>query len=700
MKHLKPAHWTFGVFALSSILAVPPAEAARARAGSGARCEALFKAETESPKSKARARSQTPSGAVAVSGASSSTVSKSAIVVQAEASSLPRDLTVLATGPSVSRAPRIGLDYLSGHETLTRTAEGDFIDVDFYVKGNPRAEAAPVQTALGNSSGRGHELALSGARGSSLAIRQSSAPISAQDAKALVRQLIVEHDLPPGHRIDSQSIDLMVSTLHSDPATLARAKEYALKKQERGNYITDAVVVRLGSVGLNRYFRFTPAELGTEVDARVLDMNRVKNPEGYNILVEWIRPSTENTLAVRTVSLLKVEELGTIGKMPETLRGEIATRFEDLLSPNEIKTRKFAQLNGNKTVGLTQFAPGGGSLGTRGEQMNMFDPVTLMSGYSDVVSRARFESRFGSAADLLSTSESQNPRLHMYDVTSRMNPGFVLNRLNAHNTQARFAFVVTEDGQLKVTPHLAESTYDRPDYIRLAHGRRVFAHGIFVLAGEAGVRVVFDSSRAVLGGYESPSYEQAARVNRLVSLAFFAQAGREVLSFFEQPNFENSAMLWASLSGRREGWTSSDFYNSAYEALNSNLGDGRFYDPQSAPRSNPAPAPSAKAKSRTTLSWDTKDAHGLPLPYDAWVKEYEKTLGRTLDPMNPLETHIGWAHYVLKSNPDMSKDEIKKSYRRLIQKFHPDRWKSNRPYADVAGSTVVSAWNRIEGDLK
>jgi hypothetical protein len=673
-------------------------------AGRPTKCAALFFSASgdiinvQPPKKKPSERSRAETAKAHATATAIAVDPRSAIVVRnEEPSSDRRDVTLLGGQAAAGQATPAIPDSHIKRTRLTKTSEGDFIEIELYAQGSPYQPAGAATAAISNGQKAGPLIGHSGRHSGSLvrgdsgravvAGSKTNAVVSESESRRLVRELIVERDAPDA-RLDDAQINMMVNLLHRDPETLERALRYASEKKERGvDFLTNAAVLVLSNVGSNRYFKFRPISSGPEVEARVHDINRKKNPEVVNILVEWLEPAIGDEPRIRRISSLTVDQLATVQLPSEAGRREIAVRFEDLLSINEVKTRRFANSLGLKTFGITQYDPHGHQFETRGGRVNMIlDPYTAITGNSPSMSRERFESVFGSVVDLFTPTEVHDQRVNMFDVTSRLNPGFVLKRISAERSHAKFAFVINEDGQLKVAAHLPENSYQEPDFLRLGHGRRIFVKGIFELDRDGSVRVLSTrNSRSVIGYGEDPTRDDSASL-RLIAAAFAAQAGRRVTEVDGRFQQGDPLAGFSNVSSQKGQWASTDFYDSAWSAFTGRPGS---YVPPISDRGAPmATGPSAH------LAWDSA-GNAKPLSYEAWQTEMRKVLGRELNGYTEAESRIGWSHYVLKSNPNMSKDAIRKNYRKLASRFHGDTHGNKIDDRDDI-QNVNGAWQTIE----
>ncbi|MBI4678188.1 MAG: J domain-containing protein [Elusimicrobia bacterium] len=94
-----------------------------------------------------------------------------------------------------------------------------------------------------------------------------------------------------------------------------------------------------------------------------------------------------------------------------------------------------------------------------------------------------------------------------------------------------------------------------------------------------------------------------------------------------------------------------------------------------------------------TVDWDIADEQAAPLDFKDWLKASER--GSALE--RDKEARLAWAHYALRTTPDMSLGQIKSAYRKLAMRFHPDR---NPGRGSAPFQAVSAAFETIEADLK
>ncbi|MDP3767498.1 MAG: hypothetical protein Q8S13_05750, partial [Dehalococcoidia bacterium] len=222
--------------------------------------------------------------------------------------------------------PLIGREYIQNH-SYKNDERGDHLKVILYPKGNPN-QSEPDRRLLESPAARGAMVPYGGAG------------LKGADRAAVLRKYVRDVISTPSNPLRPESVEYIVRTLKDSPETMADAQRYWLRVQQEGEFVKDAPILRLSNEGLERHFRFIPEGRTSPVDARVLDIHRQNDPYGLYLLIEWMSEPTDDGVRVRHISLLKPGELETARAAGDAERLEVATAFEDSLSPNEIKTRK------------------------------------------------------------------------------------------------------------------------------------------------------------------------------------------------------------------------------------------------------------------------------------------------------------------------------------------------------------------------
>ena len=424
--------------------------------------------------------------------------------------------------------------------------------------------------------------------------------------------------------------------------TVLRSPQLLNEPSNRGLVSGRSAGMELTNFNKLRYFWFRPDGLDQYFPGRVLDIHENFGSGRVSFLIEYLYGENPEGVRFRRIQQLNLSEFRTL-RESEGGRGrrEAEQMFFDSLSSEEIQTLKLAA-----RFNLPLFAHTDAERKRRDphaqsafEKMNHISSIGI---YSYLVET------FGRFDDLLTPFEKSLTQFNVIDVFSRMHPKYVLHRFagkKAQNTE--FIWVITEDGALKVMPHLNDGNNLLPRLLRLAGGRRVFVAGVFFVGGknlEVFFRSTgFDDSGFGIGGW----FSENPHVEEFVKIVFGIQAGSKVAMSEER----------FSDSNRRE-----------------NIFDDFFQEMEEwADRST---------RKLKKITWDLEK--GRPLE----KAEFAEQLGLSEDDVLFASE---WAHYVLQTDSQMSNDEVTKQYRRLAQKFHVDRPNKNKNAGQII-SAVTEAF--------
>ena len=586
----------------------------------------------------------------------------------------------------------IGPHYIQSHHYLNNS-NGDFVSVRFYLKGDPMRPHAQ-QSALPSAAQAAGQLTGPGAalpqqvanRTNSLTVVsngvvvKNTAPLvlRSDEVQAALRKYFTDVVSTPSNPLDARSIDYLVESMSKSPDIIEQARQYLERVRNEGEFMQNAPLSKISNFGEDRYIRFTPVGRGVEVAARVLDLHRQHQPYGFYMLVEWLVPSRDGNY--RFIQHVSEAELQTVKVLNSVEKAQVAQTFNESLSPNELNARKLAQILNLETFGYTDFQriPGEAS-------RNGTDPLTQMSNVSHLAIKKYIEEKFGSINDLMTREELSQPLGNVLDVMARLNPRYVLKRFASNGDGFRYGFVITEDGQLKINPHGAKDVNLKRQSIRLAAGRRVFAAGSFEMDVYGGLKVILESSyyqdhAASYGSQTSFRTGTNGDLDSFVAAIFELQAGAKVQSISGKTVDSYGETGWDGLSRNDTSYGSGG-------RTRDGAFDGRFGGFESEAARNFVNQARNSAQSRPgekTFEWDISDPSGRPVNYAEWIKQTNRT---SYDEVL-TETKVLWAHYVLRTNQDMPVEKIKKSYRRLIARFHSDR---HPEFANTDVERVINA---------
>jgi hypothetical protein len=628
---------------------------------------------------------------------------------------------------------RIPLEYASGVDSKPKSDLGEFVAVSFITDVAPSLQASDSLRLGHAGAGRGQIGYSQPQSRNAVSVAQARPTTVAEiQAKGLspveVLSNFIRHETASVN-LDQKSFDYIVATMQKDPAYMGRALAYHESKTLRteGQSVVNGRAVNLANTGSYRYFRFTPEGSSQEVIARVLDINHVIGADGgFNVLVEWMRPANEMDVRIRHIQSLKVSELKSMRPMPESIRRAIELEFNSSLTPNEFSAQKLAAKAGLRTFGFTEMSrrAGGSEKGA--------DPYRRMSGISHVASRDAVIKRFGKVDDLLTTEEMNSPdKWRIFDVMARLNPKYVLQRFNGRGTDFVYMFVITEDGQLKVAPFVEKGMNYKPELLRFAHGRRIFAGGTFTVGLDNRLDVTLESHdyQDIQGPLSHMAFRTAGQenLNSFVAYVFALQAGRQLTnlasafadvfysnhrSFDDEKPDDIAKERYGHDSKFRfagpEGAEGSEGYQSYGGFTTRNVFEEAKRDMFEAANRERLAALSRERAEQFKVISQWSDAEG-PAQFDVWRANYNKAFGMNYSEMRKMELRgffehdlelqlrFEWAQYVLRTNSEMSFDQVKGAYRKLRTKFHPDHTGgSGGPETRVNFQTIQSAFEVFE----
>ncbi|MCM2278569.1 MAG: J domain-containing protein [Oligoflexia bacterium] len=515
----------------------------------------------------------------------------------------------------------------------------------------------------------------------------------------------------PGHPFES---------IASSGRTLAIPGSGASAKRE---------TVELATAGENRYFWFKPEGSDTLVPARVLDVHKFPPKDRFEVeynqryqdkltvLTEWFTEAPGGGARVRHVGSIQKSEIDSISGLSSKDRMAAAEKFFESLTPQEVKTAVLAESLGLKAQGYSDFLRAPNVSG------GAYSPTEKMTLDGHVGIRRLVEENFGSYDDVMTAAERANPRQNPLDVFSRMTAREVLDRFVPNNPNARYIFVITEDGKLKVAPYGSVENNLRPLLLRLGHGRKILAAGEFSQArnGELSVTLRSDNYASVEGRFadQAGHLGQNDNVNHFVRATMELQGGRRVGSIGSRTAESWDNVVFNDVKGKYEYADGPDmefkdpYQASADKAKKRGAGGERaergrqHYDGHESREQKDFfdsffTADNTELKQ---LDWarDRKDA--APLSFEKWVGEADPAISRLtgkakkeeIDRATRYRGHrMQWAHYVLGTTPDSTLAEIKASYRKLAALFHPKMEKDS----DVTSKLVNEAYTLIKADAK
>lgn len=549
------------------------------------------------------------------------------------------------------------------------------------------------QLALNNRVGNQQQLQTT----TSSVATYSKTNLSSSDKESLIRDYIYATN----ERLSPETINHLVQTLKGDKEILDLALAFHNQKNkiiaqtnqsiEQSNRShtndynrpqTQIDGIKLTNYDNNKFFWFIPSGKTEHHPARVLDVHN--DPDnGVIILIEYIVDNDSvDSARSRNIIEIRPSELSTIQVSGKFSREASQTSFLNSLSKVELETKRLAHTHKLRLFGFTDFrrTPGhyerSSSYGTPLEWMTNISWLAMYKSISD---------RWPNFKDYYTSAEKdKHPNeVNIIDIFSRMRADFVVRNFRTNDFE--YTWVITEDGQLKITPKMRVNNNLKPQILRLAAGRRVFAGGDFIFRPDGSLVITLESHQYQDNNQSwgaRRSFEESSQLNNFINAVFATQAHVGVHSinsipvtnyYSENANSGNSSFQWGQ-AGRNSHFTHER--NSSENDFNNFM------------RNTFTEAGLNKNKSEIDLQWNIEAE--TPLDFASWVKA--SNIKETN--YNQEQLKIRWAHYVLKTDPNTALDKIKKSYRKLSMNFHPDR--SNHENAIIAQQLFNIAWNILK----
>lgn len=577
--------------------------------------------------------------------------------------------------------PYVGSSF-TGAYTYKQTPAGESFTITIFPQGSPfsqRNEYVQQDSArLGMNPGR---LGITNSSSSAnqnritvpnqVALRDETLP-AVSDYE--VMRLDLEKSIP-GRSVDSAMMEQIMRVARQNPDIIAKARA-----RYRAHQLTKPV--ELSTIGIDRYFWFKPDGTETYYPARLLDIHRVQKPEQFSFFVEYVVGQRDDGVRLHKVQALTESEFRTIEVTSVgRTRADAKEIFLESLSLDEISAIKLAESYGLKVYGYS--AP------DRGPGLNLdfvMSPLEQMNRNTHLAMRFHILDRFGSLDGLLTATERNRPLYNVIDVLGRQSPMFIKERfMNENGLGTEFIWVITETGQLKVAPsnEAQAEPFRSPLTLRLAAGKKIFAGGTFTLERDYSINIQLNGNGYLYDTFgigQTAFQDQGPNLNPFIKQVFAKQMNSNVKSV-------NSTQV--------EVWESGYRVNGAGRQGSGGTGQ-QYYDRHSStddyaqgPRSNGQASQRGSAKNEIITPWNTeKDTPVHLSEFVLKVKSNERDQA----------TQVQWAHYVLKTNSQMSWAEIKQQYRRLAQRFHQDRNKEER--AIETSKAVNDAYRVLEGFVR
>lgn len=512
-------------------------------------------------------------------------------------------------------------------------------------------------------------------------ITRSETQLGASEKETLLTEFI--SDTYNG-QLSEGSLRTLVATLKDDRETIANAIAYRSKKNQfikEANESTSSHLsaqtqikgIVLTNFNSNKFFWFIPQGQSQYYPARVLDIHN--DPyRGIIILVEFIVDNgAVDSLRSRNIVEISSSELASIQVDGQFSRQKSEKSFLESLSSVELQTIKLARNYSLKLFGYSDFRRNPGK--TAQDAPTLLETINLISPKAAMFQQ--ISRRWTNIRDYYTESEQQKPDLevHIIDIFARMRPDFVVK--NFKDTNFEYTWVITEDGQLKITPKGELNINLKPQLLRLAAGRRVYAGGDFTFNHDGTIAVTLESNNyqnVNTNWGRSQSFAPSSHLNSFIQAAFATQAKVMTNSIDSIPTqsysstFANKSTKSQKNSETQWGQAGRDHRFSKENAENDffNFIDDIF-----------TKSGLNKDKSEIDIQWNVETEK--PLDFASW-KKASKITDSFYDQKS---LRIRWAHYILNTDPNTALDTIKKAGRKLRSIFHPDRNKQENAHQTV-----------------
>lgn len=519
---------------------------------------------------------------------------------------------------------------------------------------------------------------------------KSTAALSSGEKSKLIENFIeIEYS---DMNFNPQQLKMMVDAAKANPTTVDKAMQayekgnltlalprtitpeirLALNSNARttSNELTlaskPAIENELASRGENRYFAFTPAGSSSTVPARVLDIH-IDSQTGAHVYAEWMTESSGGN-RVREVGMISLDELKTISKLGTGDRLKAATAFYDSLTPNELTAQMLARKLRLEPRGYTDFmrAPG-----MEAQHAHLITEKMSNLGHQSI--RSEVEQRFGKLDDLLTEAEKKNANWNVIDVFGRLSPEYVLQKYRTKDG-FKYMFVVTEDGQLKISPLGKADTNLRPQLLRLGHGRKIYSSGTFTLDQNGAAQITrrsadYSSFDAAMAGGRSENQAE----DHLIDAVFRMQSGTKTSTFdsvgpdtWGEVRFnEHSGLYEDANKGTQTAGSASFQKNNG--ANRSAAGGSPFHEYGSAEANEYMQSILNRRSTNQKIvpDWDRTSRSASPPTFLDWKKRAGIESGDGFE-----QAKIDYAHHVLGTNGNQTFQQIRETYRKLQSTFY------------------------------
>lgn len=451
--------------------------------------------------------------------------------------------------------------------------------------------------------------------------------------------------------------------------------------------------LEIANFGEFSYLWFQPSSSGQPLPVRILDLH--PHPQGLLIVVEYIEPGKSGDQGKRRIAQLTPREIDTMfaGEREGYNYSRQAAHeiFGDLRTTEETDIVSLASEFGLPLYGYHNYFTqrDASYAGHRNLHYAMNDEghTAIRVILKDYFPADKYEA--------LHRQLEKDRDFNVNDFFSGMHPRNLFRNWFSGSKwfegKYEFTWVITEDGQLRIAPHLPQPNGYKPQLLRVAQGRRIFVGGTFVMTKDRKIDVVLNSN-----GYEamhdsfgiggSPSFSKTdGPLDDFIAAAFYSSANIEIGSFNNRPiqSFSSSStQTFANAFGATsyESSRAKEFKSRGSQRRDRN----HFAGAKSKWEQMKAAATTAKTTKKIT--WTE-----FPLSYDNWRAELKMKPDTGL---RDIEGQVDHSLYVLRAERSDSVRELKRKRAKFAKKYSSSFGTEKTPDSEVI-SVINGALTRL-----